>query len=184
MKKDMIKKYIFTGLCMALCIVLPMAFHAIPNAGSVICPMHIPVYICGFVCGWQYGLLCGIVGPLLSSLLTGMPPFAILPSMMVELAVYGAVSALMLKAVHTKVTYADLYISLVTAMLAGRVAAGIVKALFFARGQITIATWATAHFVTSLPGIIIQLAFIPSVYMALQAANVVPRRYPKKQEQV
>ena len=79
-----VKKLVFTAVCAALCLVLPMAFHSIPNAGQVILPMHIPVLLCGLVCGWQYGLLCGILGPLVSSVLTAMPPAAILPGMMVE----------------------------------------------------------------------------------------------------
>ena len=45
------KHLIFTALCMALGVVLPMAFHMIPNAGSVMLPMHIPVLLCGLVCG-------------------------------------------------------------------------------------------------------------------------------------
>ncbi len=175
-----ILNYVFTGLCIALCIVLPMAFHMIPNAGSVILPMHIPVFICGFICGWQYGLICGIIGPLLSSLLTGMPPAAILPSMMAELAVYGLVSALLLKLINTKNIIADLYLSLVGAMLAGRVIAGIVKALMFAKGTFTIMTWVTAHFVTCVPGIIIQLVFIPMLYFALAGAKIIPKKYPKE----
>lgn len=62
-------------------------------------------------------------------------------------------------------------------MVLGRVVAGIVKALFFARGTITIAAWATAHFVTCLPGIAIQIVFIPIIYFALQKANLIPSRY-------
>ena len=63
--------------------------------------MHIPVLLCGLVCGWPYGLVCGLLGPFLSILLTGMPPAAMLPSMMVECAVYGAVSGIVLKTVRT-----------------------------------------------------------------------------------
>ena len=175
--KNSIKNYIFCGLCIALCVVLPMAFHTIPNAGSIILPMHIPVLICGLICGWHFGLLCGVTGPLLSSLLTGMPPAAMLPSMMVELAVYGAVTALMMKLVKTKKIYLDLYISLITAMLAGRVAAGIVKAVMLSATGFTFKMWITAHFVTALPGILIQLLFIPSIYVAPQAAKIIPARY-------
>jgi len=180
MKNNHIRNIVFAGLCIALCIVLPMAFHMFPNGGSVFCPMHIPVLICGLVCGWQYGLLCGIVGPLLSSLLTGMPPAPMLPSMMCELAVYGVVTALLMKAVHTKNTWADLYISLVGAMLAGRVVAGIVKALIFARGEMTMSIWFTTHFVTALPGIAVHLVFIPAIVAALIKAKILPPRYPAK----
>lgn len=177
-----VKKSIITAVCIALCVVLPQAFHAIPNAGSIYCPMHIPVLLCALACGWQYGLICGIAGPLLSNLFTGMPPAPILPTMMIECAVYGLVAGIMIKVVFTKSTYADLYISLITAMLAGRIISGIAKALIFARGEITIAAWATSSFVTSLPGIIIHLALIPTIVFALMKANLLPQRYLKVEE--
>lgn len=178
-KMTAVKKSIITAVCIALCVVLPQAFHAVPNAGSVYLPMHIPVLLCGLICGWQYGLICGIAGPLLSNLFTGMPPAAILPSMMIECAAYGLITGLVMKFLFTKRIYADLYISLVTAMLAGRIISGIAKALIFARGEITIAAWATASFVTSLPGIIIHLALIPSIVFALMKAGLIPQRYLK-----
>ena len=93
-QKSYVRNLVFTAVCAALCIVVPMAFHTIPNAGVVFLPMHIPVLLCGLMCGWPYGLLCGLIGPLLSSLTTGMPPAAMLPSMMVECAVYGLVTGL------------------------------------------------------------------------------------------
>ena len=179
MKMTAVKKSIIAAICIALCVVLPLAFHAIPNAGSIFCPMHIPVLLCGLICGWPLGLLCGLAGPLLSSLMTGMPPAAILPSMMVELAAYGFITGLLMKFIHTKSTYADLYISLVAAMLGGRVLSGIVKALIFAKGSISLSVWAVSSFVTSLPGIIIHLALIPSLVFALMKANLIPQRYPK-----
>ena len=174
-----VKKSIITAVCIALCYVIPLMFHGIQNAGSIFCPMHIPVFICGLICGWPYGLLCGIAGPLLSSALTGMPPVAILPSMMVELAVYGAAAGLMMKLVHTKSIYADLYISLITAIVCGRVLAGVAKALIFARGSYSMAAWVAANVVTSWPGTVIQLVFIPSIVFALMKANLIPQRYPK-----
>lgn len=178
-KMTTVKKSIITAVCIALCYVIPLMFHGIQNAGSIFCPMHIPVFICGLICGWPYGLLCGIAGPMLSSALTAMPPVAILPSMMVELAVYGAAAGLMMKLVHTKSIYADLYISLITAIVCGRVLAGIAKALIFARGSYSMAAWVAANVVTSWPGTVIQLVFIPSIVFALMKANLIPQRYPK-----
>lgn len=173
------KRLVTAAFCIALCVVLPMAFHGIPNAGSVMLPMHIPVLLCGLICGWPFGLVCGLLGPLLSSLLTGMPPAAVLPSMMVECAVYGAVSGLMLKFVKTKNVYADLYISMIAAMLLGRVVGGASKALLFAPGTMTVSAWAAGYFVTGLPGILVQLVLIPSLVFALMKARLIPERYPK-----
>ena len=176
MKLSPIKRLTLSALCIALCVVLPMAFHVIPNAGSVMLPMHIPVLLCGLVCGWQYGLLCGLLGPLVSSVLTGMPPAAILPGMMVECGMYGCVGGLMMERIRTGSLYADLYISLPTAMLAGRILSGIAKALILAPGT-SFTAWATASFVTALPGISIQLILIPSLIVALTRAGLIPSRY-------
>ena len=174
--RNSIKNLTMAAVCVALCVVLPIAFHSIPDAGTVFLPMHIPVLICGMICGWPYGLLCGLMGPLVSSALTGMPPIAILPAMMVECGTYGLVSGLMLKFIHTQNTYADLYISQIMAMLAGRVVSGIVKALIFSPGM-ALSAWVTASFITALPGILIQLIFLPSVVCTLMKARVIPQRY-------
>ena len=178
MKLSPVKKIILTALMIALCVVLPIAFHSIPNGGSIFLPMHIPVLLCGLVCGWGYGGLCGLVGPLLSSLLTGMPPAAILPGMMVECCVYGLVTGLMMRYVRTGKTTFDLYLSLIAAMLLGRVLSGIAKALIFTPGM-SLAAWAAASFVTAIPGIIIQLVLIPLLVLALTKAKLLPHRYEK-----
>ena len=56
-----VKRAMITAVCIALCVVLPMAFHSIQNAGAIFCPMHIPVLLCGLLVGWPYGLLCGLL---------------------------------------------------------------------------------------------------------------------------
>ena len=173
------KRLVLTAVNIALCLVLPMAFHSIPNGGSIMLPMHIPVLLCGMVCGAPYGAVCGLLGPLLSSVVTGMPPAAVLPGMMVECAVYGLVTGLMLRFVRTGRLYADLYLSLLVSMLLGRVVSGIAKALLFQAGKYTLAAWVTASFVTALPGIVLQLAVVPSIVYYLMRAGLLPQRYPK-----
>lgn len=181
-KMTHLTRTVTTAVCIALCVVLPMALHAIPNAGTLLSPMHLPVLLCGLVCGWPYGLACGILGPLASSLITAMPRLGsiYLPSMMIELALYGLISGLMIQLIHTGKLTVDLYISLITAMLAGRVLSG------FARGIIlsplfgdaySLKAWATGYFVSSFPGIILQLILLPILYMALQRAKLIPIRY-------
>lgn len=134
------KKLVFCAICVALCVVLPMAFHAL-GSGTVFLPMHVPVLLCGLVCTWPYGVVCGLLGPLLSSVLTGMPAAAVLPSMMAELAVYGLVTALVMRLVHTGRLYGDLYIALCCAIPCGRIVAGVVKALTFPAGSWSMAAW-------------------------------------------
>lgn len=173
-----VKRLVLTAVCAALCVVLPMAFHAFPNGGSIFLPMHIPVLLCGLICSWPYGLVCGLLGPFLSSVLTQMPPMAYLPSMMVECAVYGCVAGAMMKLIRTGKIYPDLYISMGTAMVLGRFIAGVVKALILAPGTPVFA-WVTTSLAEGIPGIIIQLALIPSIVYALMRARLLPQRYQK-----
>ena len=170
------KKMVFTAICSALCVVLPMAFHAVPDAGTVFLPMHIPVLLCGLACGWPYGLACGILGPILSSLLTSMPPMAMLPSMAVECAVYGLATGLGMTFIRTKNTYADLYISMILAMLCGRTIAGFIKAWILSPGTPPF-IWVTSSLVKGIPGICIQLAVMPILIFALTRTRFLPRRY-------
>ena len=179
-KMSMVKRAVITALCIALCVVLPMAFHAVKNAGNIISPMHIPVLLCGLICGWPFGLLCGIAGPVLSALFTGMPSMAFLPPMIIELAAYGLVAGFMMQMVHTKNTYADLYLSLVVAMIAGRIIAGFARGFIFTAGKYSLQAWAAGYFVTALPGIAIQLVLIPSLVFVLMKAHLIPVRYGKE----
>ena len=179
MKLTPVKKLVFTAVCAALCLVLPMAFHTIPNAGSIFLPMHIPVLLCGLICGWPYGGVCGIIGPLLSSLVTGMPPAAMLPSMMVECCAYGFTTGMLMRHLHTKYAVVDLYISLVSAMIVGRVLAGFAKAWIFTPG-ISPFAWVTTSLIAGIPGIIIQLILMPMVVLGLTKAKLIPTRYPKE----
>jgi len=169
------KNLVITALCVAIGVMLPLAFHAIPGAGPIFLPMHISVLICGLICGWTWGLACGLLTPVLSCLLTQMPPVAMLPGMAAELAVYGAMCGLLIRFIQTKSPIANLYISLCAAMLAGRIVSGVLNALIFRAGNYSLAIWLTASFVTSLPGIAIQLVFIPSIVFALHKFGAIDR---------
>ena len=171
-----IKKSIITAVMIALCVVLPMALHGIPKSGIIISPMHFPVLLCGLVCGPIYGLFSGVVGVFLSSLLTGMPPAPVLPGMVVELFFYGLSAGLFIKFIRTGKTLVDVYASLVLAMLVGRIAGGLAKALIFARGSYSLAAWASGYFVATMPGMILQLILLPLIYVTLEKSNLIPAR--------
>jgi len=171
------KKTAFTGLCVALGLLLPLAFHFIPGGGSVFLPMHIPVLLCGLVCGWRYGFACGVLAPLASHLMTGMPPSAVLPGMLCELAVYGVVSGLLLERVWPQKNTLNIYLSMIGAMLSGRIVAGIVKAAIFNVGEYSLEIWIAGSFIKAIPGILLQLAVIPVIVIALTKAGMVPEAY-------
>ena len=179
-KLTSVKRLVICALCTALCYVLPLAFHAL-TLGNALSPLHIPVLLCGLVCGPAYGVFCGIVGPVLSSVLSGMPPATGLISMVPELAVYGLVCGLLMKWVRTGKVLPDLYISMVPAMLAGRIVGGIAKALFLlgTGGSYSLAMFVSSYFVGSVPGIILHLILVPAVALTLEKARAIPARYVK-----
>ena len=144
------------ALCLALAVLIPQLFHAIPNAGSVFLPMHVPVLICGFLCGWPYGLACGLLAPALSSLLTGMPP------------AFSTTARAMRPGKPTL----DVYCVLLPAMLLGRAVSGLLNGLVFRAGEYTMTMFLTASFVTALPGIAIQVLLIPVLLLALAKADL------------
>ena len=167
------KQIVLTALFVALGVALPQAFHAIPNAGSIFLPMHIPVLISGYAVGPVFGLLCGILTPLLSHLIFSMPPAPVLPGMLCELAMYGLMSGLLNKVVKIENRLVKNYVVLIGAMLCGRVTYGILNALVFKAGSYSMQAWISAAFVTAIPGIIIQLVLIPILVDRLQKANLI-----------
>ena len=149
------KKLTITAAMLAMGVLLPLAFHMIPNAGSIFAPMHLPTIICGFICGPFYGALIGLLSPLLSFLFMGMPIVAVLPGMMIELFMYGLVSGFLFRVIHTKWLTLDIFISLITSMLIGRGFGGLTNYLLYAFGRFDMTySWSkffTAYFVISWP---------------------------------
>lgn len=174
------KSICITAVCIALCSIMPLVFHSI-GLGTALSPMHIPVLLCGTLCGGIFGTVCGLTGPILSSILTGMPGPAMLTGMIPELAVYGLATGLLMRFVRTGRTAADVYISLCAAMVAGRIIGGIAKALFFTGGEgYSLALWASGYFVSTAPGIVCHLIVVPLLVGVLMRPQLIPARYPKR----
>lgn len=168
-----LKKVITAGVCLALCMLLPFLTGQIPQIGSMLSPMHIPVLICGLVCGWPYGLIIGLIAPVLRSLLFGMPPlFPTATAMAFELAAYGAMSGLLYKLLPQKVIF--LYISLIGAMLFGRIIWGIATLILLGitGGTFTFSAFLAGAFTNAIPGIICHIIIIPPIVLGLKKARL------------
>lgn len=158
--KNKSKLISFTGLFIALGILLPMAFHSLGAGGPAFLPMHIPALVGGLVLGPLPGLIIGVLSPVLSSILTGMPPvFPMLPIMVFELGTYGLLGGYL-----RKKRKMGIYPSLLLAMVMGRlVILGVVLVLNtkgFNQGPLA---YVAGSLVSGLPGLLIQLVFIPPV---------------------
>lgn len=151
----------------SLAMVLPYLTGQIPEIGAMLCPMHIPVLLCGFICGWKYGIIVGLITPLMRSVIIGMPPlYPTALCMSVELAVYGFVSGVMYQLLPKKKVC--IYISLIIAMLIGRIIWGITmfSVLGFNISKFGLESFWVSGFVNAVPGIILQIILIPLIVVA------------------
>ncbi len=168
-----IRKLTYAALFLALALVLPFLTGQIPQIGSALSPMHIPVLLCGFLVGWPLGLAVGFIAPLLRSVIFGMPvmvPGAV--AMAFELAVYGLVSGILYRLLPKKKW--SIYVTLVVAMLAGRVIWGIAQLIIagLSGNSFTWALFLAGAFTNAVPGIILHIILIPVIVMVLERAGL------------
>ena len=166
-----ILKLVISAVCLALCMVLPFLTGQIPEIGGMLCPMHIPVLLCGFLCGPAWASAVGAVAPLLRFALFGMPPlFPTGVAMCVELAAYGAVSGALHRLLPRKPI--NVYVSLIAAMLAGRILWGIVRVVLsgVTGSSFTWAAFIAGAFTQAVPGIILHIVLIPVIVLAVHKA--------------
>lgn len=163
------------AMLLALGFILPFFTGQIPQIGSMLCPMHLPVLLCGFLCGWKYGLAVGFVLPLLRSAALGAPPmFPTAAAMAFELAAYGFLAGFLYARSRWQCVVA-LYRCLLLAMIGGRIVWAIVRVVLSGVSGQTF-TWQmflSGAFLTAIPGIILQLVFIPAVMVALDRTGLV-----------
>lgn len=149
-----------TGLLLAVGLLLPMVFHSLFGAagGKTFLPMHYAVLLGGLLLRPVAGAFLGIATPVLSALLTSMPPVAILPPMVVELAVYGLVAGV----AHCHWRLAPLW-ALLIAMVAGGLALGLAVALLGPSIGLKAepVAYVLASIVSGLPSIAAQIVVIP-----------------------
>ena len=162
-----VQKIVITGLFVAMGVILPRFFPY--PLGMSFLPMHLPILLAGIICGLPYGLLCGIIVPVISHFAFAMPQPPMLYAMICELAAYGLFTSLLMM-LPLKSLYTRLCISLYGAMLLGRIVYGAVNAFFFQIGDYSMQGWIAAAFVTSLPGIVIQIVLIPPIAIAANKA--------------
>lgn len=168
-----IRKLTYAALFLALALVLPFLTGQIPQIGSVLSPMHIPVLLCGFLVGWPWGLAVGFIAPLLRSVIFGMPvmvPGAV--AMAFELAVYGLVSGILYRLLPKKKW--SIYVTLIVAMLVGRVVWGIARLVIagLSGNSFTWALFLAGAFTNAIPGIILHIVLIPVIVMVLERAGL------------
>ncbi len=153
------------GLFLALALVLPVLFHAV-GLGSSFLPMFFPLLAAGFLTALPVAVGIGVTAPLVSALLTGMPPFfpPIVFIMMAEGAVLGALPALLYRRLNLNpwltasiTVLADRLVLLVSVLLLSRL-------LELPGGMLT-----AAALIKGLPGAVLLVVVIPPLVKPMDA---------------
>lgn len=153
-------KYIVgTILLSGIGIAFPRIFHVLAgtSAGTTFLPMHIAVLIAALTFGITSSTIVAGSSIVCSYLLTGMPSLARLPYMLIELVIY----AILLSVCNKKF---NSYISLIATIILGRVLyAGVLAVAINVLGLPTYGISVIESIKVGLPGIILQLAFVPVI---------------------
>ena len=166
------KKLVYSAMCLALCLVLPFLTGQIPEIGSMLLPMHIPVLLCGFLCGGGWGAAVGFTAPLLRHLIFSMPPMPGCISMAFELAAYGLITGVLYRKLGKGTR--NLYISLLCAMVVGRLVWGAAQMVIMGLngGNFPFSAFVAGAVTSAVPGIVLQLVLVPAVVRALEKAHL------------
>lgn len=159
-----VKYIIGTVLLSGIGIALPRIFHVLAgeSAGATFLPMHIAVLIAAITFGITSGSIVAGSSIIFSYLLTGMPSLARLPYMLIELLIY----AILLGAFNKKF---NKYVSLTASIILGRVLyAGVLFVAINILGLQTYGISVIESIKVGLPGILIQLAFVPFIAMVIE----------------
>jgi len=182
-----------TAVLLALGVMLPIAFHALPLGGRVFQPMHVPALLAGLLLGPAAGLIVGAGSPVLSLLLTGRPPVPLMIPMALELATYGLVAGIARPRVERLIgartlaaaseppspargshALPALLVTLLVAMIAGR--AVWIAVVVWLAPLVGIPGRTTALALAALNagwlGVAIQLALIPAIVRAIERPRI------------
>ena len=165
-------RLVLAALMLAFCMVLPFLTGQVQQIANKVSLMHLPVLLCGYFCGPWYGLAVGVIAPLLRSFLFQMP--ALYPNaigMAFELGTYGLVTGLLYRLLPKRVGY--LYVSLIAAMILGRVVWGLSRAaLALPQGAdpFPFKLFLTNGFLNAVPAIALQLLVVPVLVFAVYRA--------------
>ena len=169
--KFTVKSLISLGI-VALAVILPQLVHLAvgQNGGVQWLPMYLPVLLGGCLLGWAWGLGIGIASPVVSFLITlafgnPMPALSRLPFMIVELAVFAAVSGLFTKKIAANGWMA--FPAVLLAQVAGRSTFMLLVLIFQSVTPFTPAViWSQIQ--SGLLGMVLQAVLVPFIVMGLK----------------
>lgn len=153
-----VKTYFIGVLFVIGNLILPQLAHFIPQGGFIFLPIYFFTLIAAYKYGIHVGVLTAILSPVINNLLFGMPPVAVLPSILVK-SVLLAIAASMLAKRFEKVSIVALILAVLVYQFAGTLVEWILVKDF---------SIAIQDFRVGVPGILLQIVGGYFVLKALQ----------------
>lgn len=141
------KTYLFAAAFIIGNLLLPQMAHLIPRGGLIFLPIYFFTLIAAYKYGIHVGLLTAVLSPLVNYVLFGMPPIAVLPSILIKSVVLAVAAALIAKK-FKKVSILGILIAILAYQLVGTFAEWIIVGDFWVAVQ---------DFKIGIPGMFIQL---------------------------
>ncbi|MFR5265438.1 ECF transporter S component [Clostridium sp.] len=165
-KNSLARNLTSAGLLLAIGLILPHFFTAFGREmGTIFSPMDLTVLLGGLILGWRYGLVLGIITPMISTFLTGMPPFPIALTMLFQLGVMGLITGLLRNKINS-------FFNLIIAEIIGNLLYSCLFVIFMGLPTHKFFHLLFVVFVIGLPGIILQWIIVPYLHRVLKKAGV------------
>lgn len=150
-----------------LALALPVVFHLV-GLGRYLLPMFLPILMLGFLVRWSTAVQVGAFVPIVSALLTGMPPLypPIAIIMSCEGVVLGGVAALCYRTWGM-----GLWPSLLLAIGAERLTLAILMLVFSEVFHLMTGVVVTASVLAGAPGVALQIVLVPYVVRRIETRH-------------
>jgi len=152
------------ALFAAMGVILPQFFHLV-GLGAMFLPMFLPVILGAMILTRRFAFSVAIISPLVSWILTGMPPLAppVLPVMLIELIVISLLISTIRVHLHKSV-----WTALIAGIVVDRILLFIIVTLIAPVFGFRHPLFSIALVISGIPGIILQIIVIPLAMRFIQ----------------
>lgn len=157
--------YVLAGLLLSAALVLPVFFHLL-GLGSTFMPMFYPLALAGFLVVTPLAMIVGVAAPLLSALLTGMPPFY--PPIAFMMMAEGLLFTALPRPLRGLLRLSD-WLALLVVLLLDRALLFVLVQVMARFMELPPRLLGWAAVARGLPGLVLMLAVLPWIIPPLRA---------------
>lgn len=149
------------SMCLAISVIMPSVFHfAGPQGGKMFLPLFWGIALAAFLLTIKFGLIVAILAPLVSHVISGMPPIPMLYFMLVELIVYACMISVLKNKMPSPFV---IFLALIISRLSYIAIVSLCAIIFSLPPAFTGISVLLGGVMMSLPGIISQVIIIPTI---------------------